>query len=609
MNERLSAAFVSLQREQEMKFGTQLLAGAVRFRLWAPKTASVAVRVEELNQAVQMNALPRGWYEAEVEGAAPGMRYRFILEDGSEVPDPASRFQPEDVHGPSEIIDPRSFAWTDAGWRGRPWEEMVIYELHLGAFTPEGTFRAAIDKLDYLTELGVTAIQLMPIGDFAGRWNWGYDGVSLFAPDSSYGRPEDLKALVDAAHARKLSVFLDVVYNHFGPEGNYLYTYTPLITEKHTTPWGAAINFDDEGSAGVRDLMFANARYWLNEFRIDGLRFDAVHAIKDSGPRHMLQELAEQIRASTDGRHIHLILENSENQAKWLKRKADGVPYFYDAQWNDDVHHVLHVAATGEDFWYYADYKDRTDLVGRALAEGYAWQGEHSEHEGRPRGEPSASLPPTAFVAFAQTHDQVGNRPFGERIGHLVDDRVARAISTIYLLCPQIPMIFMGEEWNAKEAFPFFTDMGEHLAEAIRKGRLAELESIPHTEDLGTPPDPMSEETFRSAKIGWDDLKAEGHAERLSLFRRLLELRREQIAPRLVGIKGNSGRYEVLGPKTVQVNWTLGDGSDLCLTANLGPEPFEGTSPWSQDCLWLEGSAKDNTLDGWSVVFSLKATG
>ncbi|WP_200913698.1 alpha-amylase family glycosyl hydrolase [Devosia sp. Leaf64] len=347
---------IGLQREQETKFGTQILPKGVRFRLWAPVSAAVSLKIYDLDLILPMQSQARGWYEVEVEEARPGMRYRFILENGQEVPDPASRFQPEDVDGPSEIIDPRSYAWQDGAWRGRPWEEVIVYELHIGTFTPEGTFLAALGKLDHLIDLGITAIEIMPVGDFAGRWNWGYDGAHLFSPDHTYGRPEDLKALVDAAHGKGLSVFLDVVYNHLGPKGNYLQVYAPLMNAEHQTPWGPAVNFDAEGSSTIRDFVFANARYWLNEFRFDGLRFDAVHEIRDFGPRHMLQDLAEQIRASTDGRYIHLISENADNQAGWLKRRDDGAPWLYDAQWSDDIHHSLHNAITGERFWYYADF-------------------------------------------------------------------------------------------------------------------------------------------------------------------------------------------------------------------------------------------------------------
>src|ERR1700710_36478 len=297
----------------------------VHFRLWAPNQDQVSLVIDE-RDPMSMQRSNDGWHELLAPNEKAGIRYKFQLQDGLQVPDPASRFQPADVHGPSEVIDPHGYQWNDSAWAGRPWEESVIYEVHIGAFTQEGTFRSAIDRLDYLADLGVTAIEIMPVADFPGSWNWGYDGVLLFAPDSSYGRPEDLKRLVEAAHARGLMIFLDVVYNHFGPEGNYMGTYAPMMTETHQTPWGPAVNFDNDGAAMMRNLVFANTRYWLNEYRFDGLRFDAVHEIRDSGPKHMLQDLAEQIRASTDGRHIHLIAENSKNQADWLKPRWDGTP-------------------------------------------------------------------------------------------------------------------------------------------------------------------------------------------------------------------------------------------------------------------------------------------
>lgn len=605
MNE-MSAIAPALQREQETKFGTQILPKGVRFRLWAPLSEAVSLKIYDLELVVPMTPLPRGWYEVEVEEALPGMRYRFVLENGQEVPDPASRFQPEDLDGPSEIIDPRSFPWTDAGWRGRSWEETIIYELHVGTFTPEGTFRSAIGKLDALVDLGITAIEIMPVADFAGRWNWGYDGAHLFSPDSSYGRPEDLKALINEAHARGLSVFLDVVYNHFGPKGNFLKVYAPLMNTEHKTPWGPAVNFDAEGSETIRDYVFANARYWLNEFRFDGLRFDAVHEIRDYGPRHMLQDLAEQIRASTDGRFIHLIAENSDNQAGWLKRRDDGAPWLYDAQWSDDIHHSLHNAITGESFWYYADFENRLDLVGRSLAEGLAWQGEFMVHEGREKGEPSAFLPPTAFVSYAQNHDQAGNRPFGERLSHLVPPSCARLWAAIYLLSPQIPMLFMGEEWAAKQPFTFFSDVGADLADTIRQGREEEMKTFPRRGDQGKAPDPMAEDTFRACKLDWDDREEGEHARFLLLYRRLIELRKKEIIPRLAGMEGNSGRYDLLGERTLRVTWTLGDKSELSLVANLSSEPFNGINVWGSDHLWLEGFATGETLEGWSAVFTLK---
>lgn len=596
----------AVEREQEMKFGTKILEGGVRFRLWAPGAHIASVKLYEPHRVIPMASLPRGWFEVEVENVNPGALYRFVLDDGTEVPDPASRYQPRDVNGPSEVIDPLAYRWRDIGWRGRPWEETILYELHVGTFTEEGTFISIIDKLDHLVELGVTAIELMPLADFRGRWNWSYDGALLFAPDSSYGRPEDLKALVDAAHARGLMIFLDAVYNHFGPEGNYLSIYAPVTTDKYETPWGPAVNFDDEGSRMIRDFVIANARYWLNEYRFDGLRLDAVHEIADAGPKHMLQDLAEHLRGATDGRHIHLVTENSLNQANWLTRRDDGTPGLYTAQWSDDIHHSLHCAATGESFWYYKDFAGRTELLARALAEGLAWQGEFMEHEGREKGEPSAFLPPTAFVSYIQNHDQTGNRPFGERLTQIVRPEVARALAAIYLLSPQIPLIFMGEEWAANQPFLYFTDMGQELAEAIRASRRNELADALFKETNERPlPDPMSEESFLASKLDWNGIFEGEHARMLSLYRRLIGIRKREILPRLTEIGGNVGTYQMIGPKAFKVNWTLADGAVLALVANLSPDPLEDVDVWSERHLWLEGFATGTTLEAWSVVFSL----
>ena len=453
-------------RAHTMPFGAETRPnGAVLFRLWAPAQQRVLLIIEGLDDALPMKALAEGWHEIETDAAAPGTQYRFELADGMRVPDPASRHQPQDVHGPSEVIDPATYEWQDGSWKGRPWHEAVLYELHVGTFTAEGTFRASIAHLDHLVDLGVTAIELMPIGDFPGKRNWGYDGVLLFAPDASYGRPEGLKALVDAAHARGLMIFLDVVYNHFGPDGNYLPTYAPQVfTDRHKTPWGAAINYDGPNSRPVRELVIHNALYWLEEFHLDGLRLDAIHAIIDDSPKHLLTELAERVRhAVGTERHVHLVLENEENEAHWLARAPDGRTPAYTAQWNDDVHHGLHTAATGEQAGYYAEYRGDTKKLARALAEGFCFQGEMMEYRGDARGEPSAHLPASAFVAFIQNHDQVGNRAFGDRLTATTPAEAVRAVAAVYLLAPQIPMLFMGEEWAAAQPFPFFCDFAEFI--------------------------------------------------------------------------------------------------------------------------------------------------
>ncbi len=535
------------------------------------------------------------------------MRYTFELPNGHHVPDPASRFLPEDVLGPSEIIDPLAFEWTDRGWTGRPWEETILYELHIGTFTPDGTFRAAIDKLDYLVELGINTVQLMPVADFAGRWNWGYDGANLFAPDSSYGRPEDMKAFINAAHNKGLSVLLDVIYNHFGPKGNHLGAYTPLTRSDVRTPWGEALNYDGDDAAMIRELVFANVRYWLEEYHLDGLRFDATHEIHDEGPRHILMELAEQARAATDGRYVHLVLENSINQVNWLKRRETGAVWLYDAQWSDDIHHAIHAVTTGDPGTYYEDFIGRINLVGRALAEGTAWQGEYMEHHQEHRGEPSAYLPATSFVSFTQNHDQVGNRPWGERVSTQLPDEALRMWSAIMLLSPQIPLLFMGEEWKSSTPFMFFSDVGDDLADVIRKSRKEELSNYPEAQ-AGNLPDPMSIDTFKASKLDWHEPERAQHSAMLAHYRKLIALRKEAIIPRLHGMAGHSGRYEILSDRLVRVAWTLGDGSTLDLIANFGADPVDNICIWSEGHLWLEGTAGSDTIGGWSAAFRLTAS-
>jgi maltooligosyltrehalose trehalohydrolase len=587
-------------------FGAQILDGGVNFRLWAPNQTKVSL-VLDGGKPVPMNGARDGWHELISPTSKAGTLYRFLLEDGLMVPDPASRFQPADVHGPSEVVDPIDYHWRDDGWKGRPWEECVLYELHIGAFTQEGTFRSAIQRLDYLAELGITAIEIMPVADFPGERNWGYDGVLIFAPDSSYGRPEDLKALVDAAHARNLMVFLDVVYNHFGPDGNYLPAYSPIFTEHHKTPWGAAVNYDADGSDMVREFVIENATYWISEFHFDGLRLDAVHAIKDESDIHILDEMASRVRGAAPHRQVHLILENEENETAPLKRSM-GVPVNYTAQWNDDVHHVLHAAATGEASGYYIEYAGDTEKLGRALAEGFCFQGELMTYRGSARGEPSAHLPPTAFVSFIQNHDQVGNRAFGDRLTSFAPAKTLRSIISIYLLLPQIPMIFMGEEFGASQPFPFFAHFGPELADAVREGRRAEFAKFPEFQDphkREAIPDPTSEKTYKSAKLNWTEATEGMHAEWLAFYRELLAVRHRDIVPRLRHIGGNSGSYQILGQGSISVRWIMGDGTHLRLIANLSDErllraPFHGRRLWSVGC------TNDDSLGPWGVIWSLE---
>ena len=604
----------TLSRVHSMPFGAELRSdGCVRFRLFAPTAEQVRMALEGEGRpdALPMHPCGDGWHELLTSEARAGSLYRFVLPDGTQVADPASRFQPQDVMGPSEVIAPGSYLWRDDDWAGRPWEEAVLYELHIGAFTPEGTFRAAIEKLDHLAPLGVTALEIMPVADFSGRRGWGYDGVLLYAPDSTYGRPEDLKALVDAAHQRGLMVLLDVVYNHFGPEGNMMPSYFPhLLTAHHKTAWGDAVNFDDEQSGIVRELVIHNALYWIEEFHMDGLRLDAVHAIMDDSPKHILAELAERVRALDTPYPIHLVLENEKNEAFRLTRDGDGRPEHYTAQWNDDMHHVLHAAATHEDEGYYKDYQGHTGLLARALAEGFAFQGQVSGNSGECRGEPCAHLPPLAFIAFIQNHDQIGNRAFGERINQITKQEALRALIATYLLLPQVPLLFMGEEWGASQPFPYFCDFHGELADKVREGRRKEFAGFPEFEDPAQRdriPDPLAEETFRSAKLEWSEPSQPGHAEWLAFYRRLLCVRREAVVPLLRSMTNNAGSVEFRGPSAVVVCWQSDEGRQLRLYANLCDREKDGFPPAAGRILWHEGPQPNRDVFGpWTVRWALQ---
>ncbi|HEY6821891.1 MAG TPA: malto-oligosyltrehalose trehalohydrolase, partial [Burkholderiales bacterium] len=528
-------------RSHAMPFGAELLPrGGVRFRLWAPAATTVDLVFE--NGIFEMGKAGDGWFERVEPTAGAGTRYRYRIDGGTLVPDPASRFQPEDAEGPSEVIDPRNdYAWKSADWRGRPWTEAVIYELHVGAFSAQGTYAGASRKLEHLRRLGVTALELMPLSDFCGKRNWGYDGVLPYAPDSRYGRPEALKGFIDAAHAAGLMVFLDVVYNHFGPKGNYLGLYAPqFFTDRYKTPWGAAINFGGEGSRWVREYFVNNALYWLTEFRFDGLRFDAVHAIRDPSTPHVLEEIASKVREKIPERHIHLILENDANQARFL---GEGK---YTAQWNDDAHHGYHVLATGESDGYYVAYADEpAKHLARCLAEGFAYQGEVSPFSNEPRGEGSTHLSPLAFVSFLQNHDQIGNRALGERLVALSEEKVVRTLSAIQLLAPSPPLLFMGEEWGCRQPFLFFCDFSGALGEAVRKGRRDEFARFAaFTDPMARQriPDPLAESTFKRSTLRWKDSESTSGSAWMAHYGALLELRAREIAPRHAGARPGTYR-------------------------------------------------------------------
>jgi len=571
-----------IRRAHDMPFGAACLAeGGVRFRLWAPGARQVDVRLRSPggeDSMHPMETMEGGWYGLTSGTAGPGFLYSYRIDKGISVPDPASRFQPQDVHGPSEVVSPYAFLWEDDDWRGRPWEETVLYELHVGTFTPEGTFRAAAGRLDYLADLGVTAVELMPVADFPGARNWGYDGVLPFAPDSTYGRPEDLKGFVQAAHRKGMMVFLDVVYNHFGPEGNYLHVYArdAFFTRRHRTPWGDAINFDGPGNTDVREFFIHNALYWLEEFHMDGLRLDAVHAVVDDSRPDILEELADRVRTGPGrSRRVHLVLENDDNRAGYLKRDRDGTPIWYDAQWNDDIHHALHSVLTGEREGYYTDYAhDPVGHLCRCLAEGFAYQGEPSPYRnGTPRGESTKGLPPAAFVSFLQNHDQVGNRAFGERIESLAEEKQLRAAVALLLLAPSPPLLFMGEEFATLRPFPFFCDFGPELARSVTEGRRREFQRFPEFRDqaaLERIPDPNDPATFESAALEWTILEKSRHRDRHAYYRALLALRRDRIVPIMKSGSCKQGNPVRIGDRGLVVSWDLSERSRLSVFANLG---------------------------------------
>jgi maltooligosyltrehalose trehalohydrolase len=574
-------------------FGPELTRDGTRFRLWAPAAKRVDLLLDRPHQLTRDAA---GWYIAEIPRTGAGARYKFRIDDEVDVPDPASPFQPDDVFGPSEVIDHASFKWRASQWRGRPWHEAVILEAHVGTFTPEGTYRAMIDKLDHLVSTGITALELMPLADFAGKRNWGYDGVLWYAPDSAYGRPDDLKTLIDEAHLRGLMVMLDVVYNHFGPEGNYLGRYAPAFFTDAQTPWGSAIDYR---VPEVRAFAIENALCWLRDYRFDGLRLDAVNTIVEAGEVSILHDIsnaAGQLAAAT-GRHINLVLENSDNNASLLDAAEDPPRAKFRGQWNDDYHHAWHVIMTGESQGYYADYQRAPkDDLARALASGYVYQGEVSTFwEGRARGEPSGALSPTCFINFLQNHDQIGNRPLGDRLVSIAKPAAIEAALTVTLIAPTTPMLFMGEEWGATSPFPFFCDFKGDLANAVRKGRREEFAwaYAKYGDDI---PDPLDEATARSATLDWTALDRDPDRSRLALVRDLLAVRRREIMPRLAGARFGDASVK---DNLLKAHWQMADGTTLRLLANLSDREITGSPEVTGTLIW--GRALSGHLPAWAV--------
>jgi maltooligosyltrehalose trehalohydrolase len=583
-----------------LRFGAELHRSGVTFRLWAPAAKRVEVM---LDRPYRMQAQPEGWYELTIARARAGTLYKYRIDGDIEVPDPASHFQPQDVLGPSEVIDHDRFEWRTNGWRGRPWENAAFLEVHVGTFTLGGGFRTAIDKLDHLAETGVTAIEMMPIADFAGRRNWGYDGVLLYAPDSAYGRPDDLRRLIDEAHARGLMVFLDVVYNHFGPEGNYLHHYAPTFFASAHTPWGPAIDYN---VPQVRAFAIGNALHWLERYRFDGLRLDAVHAIVEGGRPSILYDLSRVVGhfAAATGRMIHLVLENDDNRASLLDPCANPSQGKYRAQWNDDYHHAWHRLLTGEDRGYYQDYAPEPRRhIACVLSSGFAYQGEVSAHRhGRSRGEVSGTLSPLAFVNFLQNHDQIGNRCLGDRLTTHVHEAALTAALAITLLAPMPPLLFMGEEWGSTQPFPFFCDFHGALADAVRKGRREEFKSA-YAELGDAVPDPLEEATFRSALLDWDARTTLNGRTRLALVRNLLMTRRREIVPQLAGAQFVGARCD---KSILTANWSLADGQTLRVLANLSDDGAE-LLPNFRPLRPIWGGDPPATLPPWSVFWGIGA--
>ena len=500
--------------------------GACEFVVWAPLATTVDLEiVAPQHRTIPMNVQERGYWHTAIDGLSPDTQYRFLLNKEKSRPDPASRFQPEGVHGPSQVINHQSFQWEDESWKGMELPQMIMYEIHIGAFTPEGTFDAIIPRLNELRELGITAIELMPVAQFPGERNWGYDGVYPFSVQASYGGPASLKRLVNACHQKGLAVILDVVYNHVGTEGNYLNHFGPYFTDRYKTPWGKAVNFDGAESDEVRRYFIQNALYWFEHFHIDALRLDAVHAIYDTSARPFLQELAEEVEAyrRATGKKHYLIAESDLNDTRLIRPRELG-GFGLDAQWCDDLHHSLHTLLTGERTGYYVDFGTMDHLI-KSLRKGYAYSGQYSFYRKRRHGNSALDRPASQFVVNSQTHDQVGNRMRGDRSSTLVSFEALKLAASVVILSPYLPLLFMGEEYGEQAPFLYFVSHSDwDLIEAVRRGRKKEFESFRWQ---GEPPDPQSPESFLASKLRWEDREKDTHKILREFYRHLLQLRKE----------------------------------------------------------------------------------
>lgn len=552
--------------------GAVIQDGITSFRVWAPLTASLEVEVTRSPGRIDRRPLAKGddgMFAAAFDDLPVGTRYGYVLDGDGPFPDPASRWQPDGVHGLSATIDPAAFAWTDQAWRGVPLSDVVLYELHVGTFSREGNFAAVAARLQDLQALGVTTLELVPVAEFPGARNWGYDGAALFAPEHSYGRPDDLRLLVDLAHSVSLAVILDVVYNHTGPDGSYLSRFSPFyFSDRHMSPWGAGLSFDGEHSARVRAFFIENALHWVHEYHLDGLRLDATHAILDDSRQHFVAELAARVKDSVDGRHVHVIAEDHRNLACMIAGR-DHAGWGLDAVWADDFHHQMRRLLVGDAEGYYRDYAGTTRDIATTIRQGWYFTGQWSEHLGGPRGTEPAGLDPSRFVMCLQNHDQVGNRALGERLNHQVPLPVFRAASLLFLLLPHTPLLFMGQEWAAMSPFLYFTDHTPDLGRLVTEGRRREFATFAAFSEAAARvriPDPQAVRTFEASCLDWSERDREPHASIVRLYQAALRYRHQELRH---GAPGDAATAFAPDDDTVAFCRTSRSGGQVLVVARL----------------------------------------
>ena len=581
--------------------GAWVASGGTTFRVWAPTSSAVEVLIERPSgpESHPLTRAADGTHSGTLPGVRAGDRYRYRLDHDRTLPDPASRFQPDGVHGVSQVVDPSAFGWTDARWPGLDLDRLVLYEAHVGTFSPEGTFAGMTARLPQLAALGVTAVELMPVADFPGTRNWGYDGVALFAPARCYGTPDDLRRLVDTAHGLGLGVFLDVVYNHLGPDGAYLQSFSPFyFTERHQTPWGAGLNFDGEHSEMVRGFFIENARHWTNEYHFDGLRLDATHAIADDSPRHFLAEFSARVRDTATGRPVLIVAEDHRNLRHMLEPEAEG-GWGLDGVWADDLHHQCRRLLAGDTDAYYRDFTGSTEDLAETIRRGWYFTGQPSIHLGEPRGTDPTGIPAPRFVTCLQNHDQIGNRALGGRLHHEIDPAAYRAASALFLMAPETPLLFMGQEWAATSPFLYFNDHNAELGRLVTEGRRSEFGQFTAFSDPAAReriPDPQAESTFASSRLLWDERLDEPHASMLRLYQALLELRRRE--PALAG--GTSCRVEALDDGTIAMRRD-GARSSILVVARLAGF---GVVTLDDDWIGARLIPGDSALGAWQPVLT-----